>query len=261
MFYDITACIVLYKNNTQILKNAINSFLNTNLIVKLYLIDNSPDNSLKEIVDDNRIEYIFNNKNIGFGSAHNIAIKKSIGFSKYHLVLNPDIFYESGNIEKLFHFMETNSDYGHIMPKILYANGSTQFLCKTNPTPLDLFLRRFAPIFIKNFFHKRMVKFEYLDHNYDEPIYNIPYLSGCFMFFRTELFKKVGFFDERIFMYIEDADITRRFLKVSNNIYFPNAKIFHHFEKGSYKSFRLMLYSIHGAIIYFNKWGWFKNKF
>lgn len=260
MFYDITACIVLFKNDRQILKNTINSFLNTDLLVKLYLIDNSPNDNLHDIVDDSRIEYIFNNQNLGFGVAHNIAIKKCINFSKYHLVLNPDIYYEKGNIEKIFNFMENNLEYGQLMPKILYPNGLTQFLCKNNPTPFDLFLRRFAPNFFRTFFQKRMNTYEYLDHNYDDNIYNIPYLSGCFMFFRTNLFLEVGLFDEKIFMYIEDADITRRFLKVSKNIYFPDAHVFHHFEKGSHKNFRLMLYSIHGAFIYFNKWGWFKNK-
>ena len=80
------------------------------------------------------------------------------------------------------------------------------------------------------------------------------------MFFRTSLFKTVGYFDERIFMYIEDADITRRFLLISKNIYYPMAEVFHHFEKGSHKKIKLMLYSIHGAIIYFNKWGWFNSK-
>jgi GT2 family glycosyltransferase len=159
MQYEITACIVLYKNKKNIVLNTINSFLNTKLSVKLFLIDNSPDDSLKDIIHDSRIEYFHNKKNIGFGAAHNIAILKSLNISKYHIVLNPDIYFEAGNIEKLFNFMEMNIEYGHIMPKILYPNGNTQYLCKKNPTPFDLFLRRFAPPFLCNIFRNRMSNF------------------------------------------------------------------------------------------------------
>ena len=45
--------------------------------VRLYLVDNSSNDNLKELSTiDRRVEYIFNNANLGYGSAHNIAIKK-----------------------------------------------------------------------------------------------------------------------------------------------------------------------------------------
>ncbi|WP_221394291.1 glycosyltransferase [Dyadobacter sp. NIV53] len=74
---QITATIVTYKNNPVILKEAIDSFLNTKLDVLLYLIDNSPVDDLREICKDRRVEYIFNNANLGFGRAHNIGINLS----------------------------------------------------------------------------------------------------------------------------------------------------------------------------------------
>jgi GT2 family glycosyltransferase len=73
---DISASIVLYKNEKALLKKAISSFLNTNLEVRLYLLDNSPNDSLRSLEKlDSRITYIFNKGNLGYGSAHNIAIK------------------------------------------------------------------------------------------------------------------------------------------------------------------------------------------
>lgn len=258
---NISACIVLYNNNIEILQQAISSFLDTNLFVSLYLIDNSPTDDLKILVNDSRIEYLHNPSNPGFGAAHNIAIEKSIKIgSKYHLVLNPDIYFNQGNLEKLYSFMEQNEDIGHVMPKVLYPDKSLQYLCKTNPTPFDLFARRFMPGFMKKWFKKRMDKYEYKDQDYNSVMFNIPYLSGCFMFLRTETLKKVGFFDDRIFMYIEDADLTRRFLQYSKTAYYPEAVVYHHFEKGSHKNWKLTWYSIHGAWIYFNKWGWFGNE-
>lgn len=257
MKYKIIASIVLFKNDVQVLTQTINSFLNTELQVKLILVDNSPTDQLRMMTpDDSRIDYIFNPSNPGFGAAHNIAIKKYLKLSEYYLVLNPDIFFDKGVLEKICYYMDNNLNIGHLMPKILYPDGSMQYLCKTNPTVFDLFARRFLPISIQKFFKKRMERYEYKDKNLEKPISNVPYLSGCFMFFRSSILEQVGLFDERIFMYIEDADITRRFLKISSTIYYPETNVYHVFEKGSHKNWKLTYYSIHGAFVYFNKWGW-----
>lgn len=260
MCTKITSCIVLYNNDVEMLEEAINSFLNTNLNVKLYLVDNSPTNKLKILANDSRIEYMHNPSNPGFGASHNIAIQKAMEInSDYHLVLNPDIYFSSGTLEKISEFMDWNTNIGHVMPKVTYPNGDFQYLCKTNPTFFDLFARGFMPSFLKRFFKKRMNKYEYRNKNYNEIIYDIPYLSGCFMFFRTSVLKKVGLFDDRIFMYLEDADLTRRFLAISRTAYFPKAHVYHHFAKLTHKKFKFKWITVQSAIIYFNKWGWLKS--
>jgi GT2 family glycosyltransferase len=256
--FDVTASIVLYHNDKSVLQKAIQSFLNTNLKVELFLFDNSSTNELINVVNDKRIKYHFNNKNIGFGSGHNFAIKYYENKSKYHVVLNPDIYFNENNIEKIFSYMNYNNSVGLLMPKILYPNNETQYLCKRNPTPFILFTRRFLNIrFFRKYQQKINFLYEYRDFDYNQKLYNVPYLSGCFMFFRMNIFNDIGYFDERIFMYIEDADITRRVLSKYKTVYYPDAEVYHHFEKGSHKKIKLMIYSIHGAIIYFNKWGWF----
>ena len=256
----ITSCIVLYKNDIKILREAIDSLLNTNLNIKLYLVDNSPNDDLKILVTDSRIEYFHNPANPGFGASHNIAIQKAFEIgANYHLVLNPDIYFNKNTLEIIADFMDSNLDVGHLMPKVTYPNGEFQYLCKTNPTLFDLFARGFMPDFIKNKFHKRMDNYEYKDYDYNKIIYDIPYLSGCFMFLRTETLKKVGFFDDDIFMYLEDADLTRRFLEVSRTIYYPKAHVYHHFAKLTHKKLKFKFITIKSAITYFNKWGWLKN--
>jgi GT2 family glycosyltransferase len=257
MQYQITASIVAYRNNRDMLLKAINSFLDTSLNVKLILVDNSPTDDLRDLVSNGRVEYIFNNANLGFGKAHNIAMKAAIGIAEYHLVLNPDIYFEKGVLESLYNYMEENLDVGQIMPKVLYPNHEIQKLCKLLPTPMDLFLRRFFPWLPGAEARNRL--YELTDTGYNK-IMNIPYLSGCFMFLRTDTLKKVGLFDERIFMYIEDTDLTRRIHQRYRTIFYPHVQIFHHYTKGSYKNFKLMLYNLHGACIYFFKWGWFFDK-
>jgi GT2 family glycosyltransferase len=256
----VTGVIVLFKNDEIMLKAAIDSFLDTDLAVKLYLVDNSPTDILRNINKDNRIEYIHNPANPGFGAAHNIAIEKAIEEgSKYHLVLNPDIYFNNGMLESLCDFMDDNLNVGHVMPKVTYPNGDLQYLCKTNPTFFDLFARGFMPSFLKKAFIKRMNKYEYRDMDYDEIIYDVPYLSGCFMFLRTDTLIKVGFFDDKIFMYLEDADLTRRFLEVSQTVYFPKVHVYHHFAKLTHKEFKFKWITVQSAFIYFNKWGWLKS--
>lgn len=258
--FVITGTIVLYKNDENMLKEVISSFLNTVVLVRLYLIDNSPTDELKILVTDSRIEYIHNPANPGFGASHNVAIKKAFELgSDYHLVLNPDIYFKKGTLEKLCEFMDSNVNIGHVMPKVTYPNGEFQYLCKTNPTFFDLFARGFLPSFLKKTFQKRMDRYEYKDRDYNVIMYDIPYLSGCFMFLRTETLKKVGFFDDKIFMYLEDADLTRRFLEVSKTAYYPNAHVYHHFAKLTHKKLKFKWITVQSAFIYFNKWGWLKS--
>lgn len=260
MNLNIIACIVLYENDIIMLKESIRSFLDTDLAVHLYLIDNSPSSDLAILQNDDRISYIHNPLNPGFGASHNVAIQKSLEFdSDYHLVLNPDIYFEKETLEQLCKFMDFNLDVGHVMPKVTYPNGDIQYLCKTNPTFFDLFARGFMPSFLKKAFKKRMDRYEYKDQDYNKIIYGIPYLSGCFMFLRTSVLKRVGFFDDKIFMYLEDADLTRRFLKISQTAYFPEAHVYHHFAKLTHKKLKFKWITVKSAFIYFNKWGWLKS--
>ncbi len=251
---DISCSIVLFQNSPTLVKAAIESFLKLTLTKKLYLVDNSPTDELRALADiSSDIAYIKTDSNLGFGKAHNIAMQKALTESKYHLVLNPDIYFEDNVLEKIFQYMESNPDVGQVMTKICYPTGEIQRLCKLLPSPADLFLRRFFPWMPGA--DERNEKYELRASGYDK-IMNIPYLSGCFMFFRTTALQDIGLFDERIFMYIEDADITRRMHRKYKTLFLPLVTVYHHYAKGSYKNFKLMAYNIHGAIIYFNKYGW-----
>ncbi len=258
---DINASIVLYHNNKEQLLKSINSFLNTNLKVKLYLIDNSASNKLKELKKlDNRIEYIFNNKNLGYGSAHNIAMRKSIEDKiPYHIVLNPDLYFNSCIIEDLYSYMEQNADVGNIIPKVLYPNGDFQYLCKLLPTPVDWFGRFISNYIPLQYFKKRNADFEMRFADF-ETILEVPYMSGAFMFLRTEILEKSGIFDENIFLHTEDTDLSRRMYKHGKNIYFPHVYIYHEHNREAYRSKKVMIMQIKSMIYYFNKWGWFFDK-
>ncbi len=255
----LTCSIVLYKNNTIVLLNAINSILSSPLCSKLYLIDNSPTNALKNIVDSEKVEYTHIPANIGFGAGHNVAIKKSMALgAKYHLVLNPDVYFIPETIDKLVDFMDLNPQTANVMPLVLYPDNTIQYVCKLLPTPYDWIGRRFNPF--KSLVDKRNQLFELRFTNYNQTM-QVPYLSGCFMFLRNSCLQKVGLYDENIFMYGEETDLCRRFISAGyKTFFFPSAQIYHVFEKGSHKSLRLTWIGIKSAVYYFNKWGWFFDK-
>ncbi|MDD4993357.1 MAG: glycosyltransferase family 2 protein [Paludibacter sp.] len=255
----ITASIVTYKNKIEILKQTIDSFLNTSLDVKLYIVDNSNQESIKELCSQlsSEIEYIPMNKNVGFGAAHNIILNDISKLGIYHLVLNPDIRFEPGVLEALFNYMEDNKNVGNILPKVLYPDGSIQYLCKLLPSPLNWVGRLIIPF--KSIKDKMNYNFEMRFSGYDK-IMEVPYLSGCFMFLRKEAIEKVGIFDEGIFMYGEETDLNRRIGKFYKTVFYPEVEIVHDFAKGSHKELRLLIIHIKAAIYYFNKWGWFFDK-
>ena len=259
MSLQITGSIVTFKNNPEIVKKAIESFINTQLNIRLLIIDNSPTDELKSLQYDHRIKYFHNPSNPGFGAGHNIAIKKAIEVcSKYHLVLNPDVYFEKETLEKILQFMDQHQEVGNLMPNVQYPNGQLQYLCKLLPTPYDWIGRRFNPI--KSLVEKRNQLFELRFTGY-KSVMEVPYLSGCFMFLNLNSVQQVGLFDERIFMYGEEADLCRRLIDGGHKtVFYPEATIFHHFEKGSHKSLRLTWIGIKSACYYFNKWGWFFDR-
>jgi hypothetical protein len=212
---------------------------------------------VKQLCHDSRVEYIATGKNKGYGGGNNIALKKVINTTKYHLVVNPDIYFPSGTLEQLFTFMEDNTSIGLVMPCIMNLDGSIQYLCKLLPTPLDLFCRRFVPS--SSWKEKRNAAYELRLTDYNE-IMDVSFLSGCFMFLRAEVLKKVGLFDERFFMYMEDVDFTRRIHQHYRTVFYPHVCVYHENHKGSYYSQRLLWHHIRSVIKYFNKWGWIRDK-
>lgn len=258
MKLQIICSIVLYKTKVKELNSVLNCLLSDNLEKKIILIDNSPDDKLKEFENYNdQVEYIFNGKNMGYGKAHNIVLSKYLNIAKYFLVLNSDIVFNRNVLPTLLHFMDNSNDVGFVMPKIKYPDGNIQYLGKLLPTPFDLFIRRFIPIqSLKNLSNQ---KYELKDYSYNK-VANIPSLSGCFMFLRAESLKNVGLFDELFFMYFEDLDLSRRIHQKYKTILYPSIEVIHEHSKESYKNNKMLIQHLKSAFYYFNKWGWLIDK-
>jgi len=257
---DLTVSIVIYRNDPMEFMRAVNSVLRSKQVnLRLYIVDNSPTDDIGHLFHDDRVEYIFNNANIGFGAGHNIALKKAINLSRYHLVLNPDVYFEESALADIIAYMDAHEQVGQILPKVLTPEGVCQ---KRNrrllPSPRITFLQGLRIFFAKEI--KRSMD-EYFTRfiSYDKEV-PAPFFGGCFVFLRTSAIKKVGFFDERFFMYYEDADYSRRMYCKVGNIYYPKVSITHIAHADSHTNIKLLLVHFSSAIKYYNKWGWFDRE-
>jgi len=255
--YKITASIVLYNTPGVLINRLLTCIRNSGCINTIYIVDNSPVPNQQLVFEDLPVEYIQTQRNIGYGSGHNIALRKAIKLgSDFHFVFNPDISFEDAELQKMISRICDDKEIGQLMPKVINPDGSLQYLCKLLPTPLDLVLRRFAIGPLKRIAKVRADEFELRFSGYRNEM-NVPFLSGCFMLFRVSALQKIGLFDESFFMYGEDIDLTRRMHAKYKTIFFPSAVVIHDHAKESYKNIKMLW--IHSVNVgkYFNKWGWF----
>ena len=252
----ITASLVTFLHTQEEIKPLVMTLMEKN-VDQLYIVDNSPKDTLRPIEQiSDKIKYI-HNKNTGYGSAHNIALREAIRLqADYHIVINPDIRIEQDTIQKLKTYMDARPEIGLVMPNVVYPNGEQQYLCKLLPTPMDLFLRRFLS---RRIGEQQRARFELRFTGYNREM-DVPFLSGCFMFLRVSALCEVGLFDERYFMYGEDIDLSRRIHARFRTVFYPGVTIIHAHEAASYKNKKMLFIHIRNIVRYFNKWGWFWDR-
>ena len=244
---QISAAIVCFNEDVSVLIKTVDSFLKTPLKKKLFLINNGDKNDLQDYFSHPDIEHIFTGKNIGFGKAHNLVLDKIT--ASFHLILNPDVIFDSHVIPDLIKQLQTDKKTSFITPKVLNINNKMQLVCRKHPTFFDLLNRKLK------FSKKALNESQYQNNNFQKVFYP-EFIHGCFMLFKTSHFKELKGFDTRYFLYLEDADICREIEKRQNRIcYFPLVSIVHGHQRGSSKNIKLFLRHTSSAIKYFLKWG------
>ena len=200
--------------------------------------------------------FLANSDNPGYGRAVNRLVFRIRPLPPFIGVLNTDLTWCSGTFEKLLDWMNDHPDVSLSVPQILDETGGIQKLCKQNPTLLGLFSRRFVPDSLKPGCLKNYDSWYVMaDQDYQQ-VFEAPYLSGCCMLIKSEAFCRAGGFDERFFLYLEDADLTRSLAMHGRCIHLPIANVTHGWGRGNYKSFKLTLVNFISAWSYFRKWGW-----
>lgn len=261
----LSVSIVVYDGETKkratrdpILARAICELVNHTSCEIIVVLDNSPTRSFQWTSElSPKVLYIhFSGSNLGYGRAHNVA--RFLVRCKYHLVLNPDIiFLEPESLSRLLSIMEKESDLAMIQPLIVSPDGNEiQHLCKRNPTLLSqigrgLLGRPYRMLLASYERWYVMANLAYADRPVESQ-----YLSGCFMLCRRSCLDEVDWFDPRFFMYLEDADLTRRLSAVGRCVHEPRIRVGHVWAKGSHRNLRLKLVAIASYFLYARKWGY-----
>lgn len=251
--------IVTYHTAKDELAACLDSVLACEAVDKVDIIDNGNESRLLEfcrVCYPLRVEYTAN-ENRGYGSGHNVSLRRSLADGvDYHLVLNSDVYFSPGTLEKCLDFMEANKSVGQLIPHTIFPDGSFQPVCHRIPSPLDLLMHRFVP---KSFMKRWRDHYEMRDCDLTKPL-NVPYHHGCFMLFRVSALYETGLFDERYFMYPEDIDMTRRVHELYDTVYFPGATIVHAHRAASRGNLRMLRIHAVNMLRYFYKWGFFFDK-
>jgi GT2 family glycosyltransferase len=254
--YSLGVSIVLYKTQLEQIETLLND-LRRGGAAQTFIVDNSPTEfgaSTQQSLPD--VDVYRTGQNIGFGRAHNIAIRRSIERYRYHLLCNPDITVLDGTICKLIDFMEANPEVGVCMPKLLNLDGSMQYCCRRSPLIQDYLSQLLLP---SSWGLERRYSLEMRSHDYNAPM-EVQCLSGCFMLFRSDVLRALGGFDEKFFLYFEDFDLSARAQHLGRNKYVPEAVVIHERQSAHRRSLRLKVAFAASAMRYFHKWGWFTPK-
>jgi len=202
------------------------------------------------------VDMVDNQQVSGYGENHNINLNRAKG--RFFLIMNSDMTVSPAAIKGLKEYMEKHSEVGIVSPLVFNEDGSIQGLNKRHPTILDLFLRRFVPGRWRHLFQKRLDYYEMRDLGYENEC-EVPFLSGAFMFCRTDVIRTIGGFDPRFFLYFEDADLCRRVQKTHTTMFYPIEGAVHFWARAAHKRWKFSWIFIKSAFKYFNRWGyqWF----
>ena len=228
--YDTSVIIVTY-NHADFIKSCLESLI-INKGLEIIVVDNcSNDNTVNIIKKFPTVKLIKNENNNGYGNGVNLGIKHSKG--KYVVVLNPDVKVERNSIEKLIIPLKNKNII--TIPKVLLYDGSKINTCGN--------IEHFTGLTFTRGLGKDKTEFSKSKY--------VAGLSGVCFAIKRELYQKIGGFDENIFLYMEDTELSWKINSLGFKIqYIPDSVIYHdyrlnvpaekiyHLEKGRYMVLR-----------------------
>ena len=224
--------IIVSFNTKKILANCLNYIypIVKNSQNEIIVIDNNSTDGTKEMLKNQypRIQTIFNNNNLGFGTANNQGMRIAKG--NFFLLLNSDTIALPENIERSKQYLINRPDVGILGCRLETPAGYLQPSCGSFFT---LYHAIFGGIELNRILKKlgffNISVFEHILAEDDHQIIrDVDWVSGAFMLLRKEVFEKVGGFDENIFFYGEEDEWCYRIKKYGWKIlYFPEVSIVH----------------------------------
>lgn len=232
----ITIVTVLY-NSKDVIEKCLKSIPDG---VAVYVVDNASTDNCAEVAKAARpsINLIKSHKNLGFGRGNNLALDKVT--TEFALVLNPDTVMQQDTLDKLLTTADRYEDAAIITPTMFFENGTIQKTYKTSVFQREkspLLLRKGLKLWTKN--NRNKTSLQSLTRSrgtFIAPEGDLcaDCLSGAAMLLRVKPFKKIGFFDPKIFLFYEDDDICLKTRKAGYSLVItPDSKLVHLMGKSS----------------------------
>jgi GT2 family glycosyltransferase len=179
-----------------------------------------------------------NEKPKGFASNHNEAFRHATG--SYFCILNPDIIFVQSIFDRLIDRVKSGQA-DMITPVVVDSQDRVQDTFRKIPTPLELFQRRLL---------KRTHSIPLPE---DVSVIAPEWISGTFMLMKSDVYQKLGGFDERYHLYMEDVDICARARLQGLSILVDSGmKLQHEGRRSSKQDFKYLLWHLHSAWKFFN---------
>lgn len=235
MEIDVSIIIVNY-NTRNITAECIDSIFEKTegVTFEIILVDNASNDGSRDVFsNDNRIVYIYNNENIGFGRANNKGLEIAKGRNIFFL--NSDTFLVNNAVKILSDYLDKHSEVGACGGNLYSRKYVPVHSFKRNlPSVFSELDVLFAGILSVVYGHNR-------EFNYKGEPMSIGYITGADLMVKHDLLNEVGGFNVQFFMYYEDTELCYR-IKRSGYLLMsiPNAKILH-FEGGSFTDMRKRL--------------------
>ena len=215
---QITVVIVLY-NSSNLIFDCLNSLNKFSII----LVDNGKNLHLLEKLQKRKnIKIISKNKNLGYGKAVNFAFE--LIKSPYFLLLNPDITIDENSIYRLLETALKNKNCAIAAPINIPDFDSFGIL----PEKRNLYEKNKSSNYI----------FNNLNEVKPEGEICVDTSKGCALLINSKYFKEVNFFTDKYFLFWEEIDLCRKFLRKNLSIIVNPLSIAHH-KQGSSSKFNL----------------------
>lgn len=197
---------------------------------------------IKSTTSTTGIKLLRNRENLGYARGNNVGIKEAKG--QYIMILNTDTIIKPGAIEKLVKFLEGNKEADIVGPKLLNGDGTSQANCGRFPDLPVVLVMLFKEHWGSNF-----VRWS------PKVSQSVDWLMGAAFMAKRSVFEKIGGFDERLFMYMEEVEWFYRAKKAGFKAFFLEDSEIVHLGLGSAKSGKKepILNIYRGLIYYYRK--------
>lgn len=248
----VSICVVTYNSGSTVTDMLRSVYLHKgDYELQVFVCDNASDDGTPDAVRKAfpDVTVIENGTNYGFGHGQNACLPYLR--SDYHFIVNPDIIVNSDIFSDMARYMEEHKDIVMAVPTYLSADGEMQFTPKLAPKVRYMMGGRFERF--GGVFRKWRSEYTMRDDPPKDTV-DIGFCSGCFMAVRTDVFKKMGGFDERYFLYNEDADITRMAQRYGRTVYAPQFSVTHLWERAYMRKHKYFFIQIESLLKYLWKW-------